>query len=221
MADIGWITAFHIVYGPLSLAATSVLYEGVPQSPDAGRPWRIAERLDVNIFHTSPHRHPHVAQGGRRRAQKSMPIASHDHGRRTDRAGSLALVSRNGWGKGEAVIVDLVANRNGGVRTTKPARSHETGSAGPACLGIYPAIWDEEGKGSFFSRRREYTCIRNSQPQDYKRMIWGDPQRFVSNYYKKYNANPHSKDWRDWPYYAADGAVLATRRLLPYPRARR
>ena len=38
--------------------------------------------------------------------------------------------------------------------------------------------------------------------------IWGDPQRFVSNYYKKYNANPHSKDWRDWPYYAADGAVL-------------
>jgi acetyl-CoA synthetase len=38
--------------------------------------------------------------------------------------------------------------------------------------------------------------------------IWGDPQRFVSNYYKKYNTNPHSKDWRDWPYYAADGAVL-------------
>ena len=39
--------------------------------------------------------------------------------------------------------------------------------------------------------------------------IWGDPQRFVNNYYKKYNSNPHSKDWRDWPYYAADGAVLA------------
>jgi acetyl-CoA synthetase len=39
--------------------------------------------------------------------------------------------------------------------------------------------------------------------------IWGDPQRFVNNYYKKYNTNPHSKDWRDWPYYAADGAVLA------------
>jgi len=44
----------YIVYGPLALAATSVLYEGVPQFPDAGRPWRIAERLDVNIFHTSP-----------------------------------------------------------------------------------------------------------------------------------------------------------------------
>ena len=55
MADIGWITGHsYIVYGPLALAATSVLYEGVPQFPDAGRPWRIAERLDVNIFHTSP-----------------------------------------------------------------------------------------------------------------------------------------------------------------------
>jgi acetyl-CoA synthetase len=54
MADIGWITGHsYIVYGPLALAATSVLYEGVPQFPDAGRPWRIAERLDVNIFHTS------------------------------------------------------------------------------------------------------------------------------------------------------------------------
>src|SRR5947209_1288844 len=55
MADIGWITGHsYIVYGPLALAATSVIYEGVPTYPDAGRPWRIAERLDVNIFHTSP-----------------------------------------------------------------------------------------------------------------------------------------------------------------------
>ena len=44
----------YIVYGPLALAATSVLYEEVPTYPDAGRVWRIAERLDVNIFHTSP-----------------------------------------------------------------------------------------------------------------------------------------------------------------------
>src|ERR1700724_2400200 len=38
--------------------------------------------------------------------------------------------------------------------------------------------------------------------------IWGDPQRFVNQYYKKYNKRPQSKEWRDWPYYAADGAVL-------------
>src|ERR1700716_4055211 len=39
--------------------------------------------------------------------------------------------------------------------------------------------------------------------------IMGSPERFVNQYYKKYNKNPQSKDWRDWPYYAADGAVLA------------
>src|SRR5438067_3830550 len=55
MADIGWITGHsYIVYGPLAIAATGVLYEGVPTYPDAGRPWRIAERLGVNIFHTAP-----------------------------------------------------------------------------------------------------------------------------------------------------------------------
>src|SRR5581483_5083405 len=55
MADIGWITGHsYIVYGPLSLGTTNVMYEGVPTYPDAGRPWRIAERLGVNIFHTAP-----------------------------------------------------------------------------------------------------------------------------------------------------------------------
>ncbi|MGH8671397.1 MAG: AMP-binding protein, partial [Burkholderiales bacterium] len=55
MADIGWITGHtYIVYGPLALAATTVMYEGVPTYPDAGRAWRIAERLSVNIFHTAP-----------------------------------------------------------------------------------------------------------------------------------------------------------------------
>ena len=55
MADIGWITGHsYIVYGPLSLAATTVMYEGVPTYPDPGRAWRIAEQLAVNIFHTAP-----------------------------------------------------------------------------------------------------------------------------------------------------------------------
>jgi len=55
MADIGWITGHSfIVYGPLSLGASSVIFEGVPTYPDAGRSWRIAQELDVNIFHTAP-----------------------------------------------------------------------------------------------------------------------------------------------------------------------
>src|SRR5256712_843749 len=55
LADIGWITGHsYIVYGPLALGTTSVIYEGVPTYPDPGRPWRIAERLGVTIFHTAP-----------------------------------------------------------------------------------------------------------------------------------------------------------------------
>ena len=55
MADIGWITGHsYIVYGPLANCASTVIYEGVPTYPDAGRSWRIAQDLDVNIFHTAP-----------------------------------------------------------------------------------------------------------------------------------------------------------------------
>jgi acetyl-CoA synthetase len=55
MADIGWITGHsYIVYGPLALGASTVIYEGVPTYPDAGRSWRIAQDLGVNIFHTAP-----------------------------------------------------------------------------------------------------------------------------------------------------------------------
>jgi acetyl-CoA synthetase len=83
------------------------------------------------------------------------------------------------------------------------------GSAGPPALGIYPIIWDEEGKEvPAGSGAAGNICIRNPWP-GIMQTIWGDPQRFVSQYYKKYNKNPQSKDWHDWPYYAADGAVLA------------
>ena len=82
------------------------------------------------------------------------------------------------------------------------------GSAGPPVLGIYPIIWDEEGKEvRAGSGAAGNICIRNPWP-GIMQTIWGSPERFVNQYYKKYNKNAQSKDWRDWPYYAADGAVL-------------
>src|SRR5437764_14056094 len=82
------------------------------------------------------------------------------------------------------------------------------GSAGPPVLGIYPVIWNEEGHeikpGSHLAGN---ICIRNPWP-GIMQTIWGDPQRFLNQYYKKYNKNPKSTDWHDWPYVAADGAVL-------------
>jgi acetyl-CoA synthetase len=212
MADIGWITGHsYIVYGPMSLAATSVLYEGVPQFPDAGRPWRIAERLDVNIFHTSP-----TAIRMLRKAGGDEPQKYNYHFKHMTTVGEPIEPEVWKWyhavvGKGEAVIVDTwwQTETGGFLVTTKPALDPmKPGSAGPAALGIYPVIWDENGKEvTAGSGNAGNICIRNPWP-GIMQTIWGDPQRFVNQYYKKYNHHPHSKDWRDWPYYAADGAVL-------------
>jgi acetyl-CoA synthetase len=213
MADIGWITGHsYIVYGPLALAATSVLYEGVPQYPDPGRPWRIAERLDVNIFHTSP-----TAIRMLRKAGADEPKKYNYHFKHMTTVGEPIEPEVWRWyydvvGKGEAAIVDTwwQTETGGFLCTTKPALDPmKPGSTGPPALGIYPIIWDEEGKevragaGSAGN-----ICIRNPWP-GIMQTIWGDPQRFVNQYYRKYCKDPKSKDWRDWPYYAADGAVLS------------
>src|SRR5262249_32406518 len=58
------------------------------------------------------------------------------------------------------------------------------------------------------SRRAGTSCIRNPWPGTFQ-TIWGQPERFVDTYYRKYNADPGSTDWRDWPYFAGDGAVQA------------
>ncbi|MDP9146362.1 MAG: acetate--CoA ligase [Acidobacteriota bacterium] len=212
MADIGWITGHsYIVYGPMALAATSVLYEGVPQFPDAGRPWRIAERLGVNIFHTSP-----TAIRMLRKAGGDEPKKYNYHFKHMTTVGEPIEPEVWRWyhqvvGKGEAVIVDTwwQTETGGFLCTTKPALDPmKPGSAGPAALGIYPVIWDENGKEvTAGSGNAGNICIRNPWP-GIMQTIWGDPDRFVNQYYKKYNKNAKSKDWRDWPYYAADGAVL-------------
>jgi acetyl-CoA synthetase len=76
-------------------------------------------------------------------------------------------------------------------------------------LGIYPVIYDEEGQElSAGSGRAGNICIRNPWP-GIMQTIWGDADRYVAQYYKKYCKNGQSKDWRDWPYFAADGAMLA------------
>ena len=212
MADIGWITGHsYIVYGPLALAATSVIYEGVPQFPDAGRVWRIAERLDVNIFHTSP-----TAIRMLRKAGPDEPRKYNYRFKHMTTVGEPIEPEVWKWyyevvGKGEAVIVDTwwQTETGGFLCTTKPALdAMKPGSAGPGALGIYPIIWDEEGKEvKAGSGSAGNICIRNPWP-GIMQTIWGDPHRFAAQYYKKYNKHPHSKDWHDWPYYAADGAVL-------------
>jgi acetyl-CoA synthetase len=82
------------------------------------------------------------------------------------------------------------------------------GSAGPGALGIYPVIFDEMGREiPAGSGKAGNICIRNPWP-GIMQTVWGDDDRFVRQYYSKYCKNPDSQDWHDWPYFAADGAVL-------------
>ena len=213
MADIGWITGHsYIVYGPLALAATSVIYEGTPTFPDARRPWRIAERLGVNIFHTSP-----TAVRALRRLDPEGPAQSPQQFKHMTTVGEPIEPEAWRWyyhqiGKDQAVIVDTwwQTETGGFLCSTIPALDDmKPGSAGPALPGIYPVIFDENGaEVARGSGRAGNICIRNPWP-GIMQTIWGDDQRFVDTYYKRYCHNPDSTDWRDWPYMAGDGAMQA------------
>jgi acetyl-CoA synthetase len=212
-ADIGWITGHsYIVYGPLALGTTSVIYEGVPTYPDAGRPWRIAERLGVNIFHTAP-----------TTIRMLRKLGPDEPAKYTYRFKHMTTVGEpiepDVWrwyhdavGKGEAVIVDTWwQTENGGfLGSTLPAlQPMKPGSCGPGVLGIYPVIYDEDGNVvEAGSGKAGNICIRNPWPGIFQ-TIWGQPERFVEIYYAKYCRDKQSTDWRDWPYFAGDGAVQA------------
>ncbi len=213
MADIGWITGHsYIVYGPLALGTTSVIYEGVPTYPDPGRPWRIAERLGVTTFHTAP-----TAIRMLRKLGPDEPTKYDYHFKHMTTVGEPIEPEVWRWyhhvvGKDEAVIVDTRwQTENGGfLGSTLPAlQPMKPGSCGPGVLGIYPVIYDDDGNVvEAGSGSAGNICIRNPWPGIFQ-TIWGQPDRFVDLYYKKYCKNPDSKDWRDWPYLAGDGAVQA------------
>ncbi len=213
LADIGWITGHsYIVYGPLSLGTTTVMYEGVPTYPDAGRVWRIAERLGVNIFHTAP-----TTIRMLRKLGPDEPKKYQYHFKHMTTVGEPIEPEVWRWyqevvGKGEAVIVDTWwQTENGGfLGSTLPAlQPMKPGSCGPGVLGVYPIILDEDGQEvEAGSGKAGNMCIRNPWPGIFQ-TIYGQPERFIQIYYEKYCRNRNSKDWRDWPYFAGDGALKA------------
>jgi acetyl-CoA synthetase len=213
MADIGWITGHSfIVYGPLALCASSVIYEGVPTYPDAGRSWRIAQELDVNIFHTAP-----TAIRALRKVGPDEPAKYKYHFKHMTTVGEPIEPEVWKWyqkevGKGEAVIVDTYwqTETGGFLCSTVPGISPmKPGSAGPGVPGVHPIIYDDEGNvippGS---GKAGNICIQNPWPGCFQ-TIWGDRDRFVDTYFGMYNKDRNSKDWRDWPYLTGDAAVEA------------
>ena len=213
LADIGWITGHsYIVYGPLSVAATGVLFEGVPNYPDAGRAWREAERLNVNIFHTAP-----TTIRMLRKAGPDEPAKYNYHFKHMTTVGEPIEPEVWRWyydvvGKGEAAVVDTYwqTETGGFIGVTLPAlQPMKPGSCGTGSLGIQHVVYDENGNeiepGSGVAGN---VCIRNPWPGRMQ-TVWGDDQRFIDTYYTKFNKDPESKDWRDWPYMTGDGGIQA------------
>jgi len=213
MADIGWITGHsYIVYGPLSICASTVVYEGVPTYPDAGRAWRISQDLDVNIFHTAP-----TAIRALRKIGPDEPAKYNYHFKHMTTVGEPIEPEVWKWyhevvGKGEAIIVDTwwQTETGGFLCSTLPGITPmKPGSAGPGMPGIHPIIYDEEGKIlPAGAGQAGNICIQNPWPGGFQ-TIWGDRDRYVDTYYARYCKDTNSKDWRDWPYLTGDAAVEA------------
>ncbi|HMA67896.1 MAG TPA: acetate--CoA ligase [Desulfosalsimonadaceae bacterium] len=212
MADIGWITGHSfIVYGPLALAASTIIYEGVPTYPDPGRSWRIAEELDVNIFHTSP-----TAIRALRKVGGDEPSKYNYHFKHMTTVGEPIEPEVWRWyyevvGKGKAVVVDTwwQTETGGFLCSTLPAlQPMKPGSAGPGLPGIHPVILDDDGNElEPGAGKAGNICIRNPWPGAFQ-TIWKDKERYIKSYYSRYCKNPQSTDWRDWPYMAGDAAVM-------------
>ncbi len=188
-ADIGWVTGHsYIVYGPLALGATCIMFEGVPTYPHADRFWDIVEKYQVTIFYTAP-----TAIRALMREGEEWPN-KHD-------LSSLRLLGTVGepinpeawmWyynviGKGECPIVDTWwQTETGGVLiTTFPgAMPAKPGSAGVPFFGVEPAILREDGstvdvnEGGYLVMKRPWPGLM--------RGVYGDPKRFKETYFARF-----------------------------------
>jgi len=212
-ADAGWITGHSfVIYGPLAVGASSVLFEGLFTYPDAGRPWRLSEELGINIFYTAP-----TAIRGMRKAGPEEPKKYNHRFKLMGTVGEPIEPEVWRWyyevvGKGQAAIVDTWwQTENGGfLCSTLPAvQPMKPGFTGTGVPGIHPAIFDENGNkvepGS--TDKPMDIVIQNPIPGAFQ-TIWKNRERYIKTYYEKFNKDPNSTDWRDWPYVTGDIAVM-------------
>ena len=199
-ADIGWVTGHsYIVYGPLVNGATSVLYEGTPDTPGKDRMWDIIERYGVTQLYTAPTAIRTFMKWGEQEPQK------HD-------LSSLRLLGSVGesinpeawmWyyehiGSSRCPIVDTWWQTETGGQMITPLPGVTTLKPGSACMalpGIGVEVVDEEGHtiehgGGYLTLTRPWPSML--------RGIWGDPERYKDTYWSRYPGR----------YFAGDGAKI-------------
>ncbi len=188
-ADIGWVTGHsYIVYGPLANGSTSLMFEGVPTFPDAGRFWQIVEKFKVTIFYTAP-----TAIRSLIRLGEEWP---NKHDLSTLRVlGSVGEpINPEAWiwyhrviGKGRCPIVDTWwQTENGGILITPLPGAHtlKPGSASRPFFGVEPVVLRDDGKECAPNEGGKL-CIKKPWP-GMMRTTWGDHQRFIETYFTMY-----------------------------------
>jgi len=188
-ADVGWVTGHsYIVYGPLANGATSLMFEGIPSYPDAGRFWQVIDKHKVTLFYTAPTAIRALMRDG------EAPVKKH---RRT----SLRLLGTVGepinpeawewyWrvvGDGRCPIVDTWwQTETGGILITPlpGAIAQKPGSATKPFFGVQPAIVDANGK--ILDGETEGNLVLLDAWPGMMRTVYGDHQRFIDTYFKTY-----------------------------------
>ncbi|MDL5360367.1 acetate--CoA ligase [Halalkalicoccus sp. NIPERK01] len=204
-ADIGWITGHsYIVYGPLALGTTTLLYEGTPDYPDRSRLWEIVERNAVDVFYTAPTAIRAFMKWG-----QEYPDA-HD-------LSSLRLLGTVGepinprawkWfrdhiGGGECPIVDTwwQTETGGMMVSTLPGMSAmKPGSAGPPLPGIDARVVGENGEG-IDPGETGYLVVDRPWPGMF-RTLYGNDERYRSQYWEPFSEGD------EWVYFSGDGATV-------------
>jgi acetyl-CoA synthetase len=199
-ADIGWVTGHsYIVYGPLANGATSVIYEGTPDTPGKDRLWAIAEKYGVTILYTAPTAIRTFMKWGTQEPE------SHD-------LSSLRLLGSVGepinpeawvwyWkhiGGGRCPVVDTWWQTETGAIMISPlpgATTLKPGSATFPLPGIAAEVVDDEGNR--VNRGGGYLTLTRPWPS-MLRGIWGDPERYRETYWSRFGDR----------YFAGDGCKV-------------
>jgi len=185
-ADAGWVTGHsYIVYGPLSNGAVNVMFEGVPNYPDAARFWQVCDKYQVNIFYTAP------------TAIRALMGAGDDFVTQTSRASLRILgtvgepINPEAWmwyhrvvGEERCPIVDTWwQTETGGILMTPlpGATPLKPGSCTRPFFGIQPLVLDADGN-EVEGPGAGSLCIRDSWPGQ-MRTLYGDHERFVKTYF--------------------------------------
>ena len=196
-ADVGWVTGHsYIVYGPLANGATTLVFEGVPNYPDASRFWQVCNKHKVNIFYTAP------------TAIRALMGAGDEFVRDTDRSSLRILgsvgepINPEAWewyynvvGEEKCPIVDTWwQTETGGIMITPlpGATALKPGSATRPFFGIKPELVD--GDGNILEGKAEGNlCIADSWPGQ-MRTVYGDHERFIQTYFSTYEGKYFTGD---------------------------